>query len=141
VYLAPRAISNHPHHNLSKKDEFHLHQQASVGILSLLAISACTSWTPPIARDLPRSFVPTSDFDNRIRQRFPAGSDEAVLVAEMRHERFSIDKIWDWSGNYRHLAHYTRQEIACRTSWDVLWNGEQGKILNIQGRYTGEICL
>jgi hypothetical protein len=118
-----------------------IRQQVSLAIVSLLAISACTSWTPPIARDLPRSFGPTGDFDKRIQQRFPAGSDEAVLVAELRQERFSIDKTRDSSGTYRHLAHYKRQEIACRTSWEVLWNGEQGRIVNIEGRYSGEICL
>jgi hypothetical protein len=102
--------------------------------------SACTSWTPPIARDLPRPFGPTGGFDKRIQQRFPAGSDETVLVAELRQERFSTDEIRDSSGTYRHFAHYKRQEIACRTSWEVPWNGEQGKIVKIEGRYSGEIC-
>jgi hypothetical protein len=113
----------------------------ALAIFSLLAISACTSSTPPIARDLPRSFGPTSDFDRRIQQRFPAYSDEAVLVAELRKERFSIDETRDPSGTYRHLAHYKRQDLACRTSWAILWNGEQGKITKIEGRYSGEICL
>lgn len=94
-----------------------------------------------MARDLPRSFVPTADFGRKVQQRFPTGSDEAVLVAELRQERFSIDKTRDPSGTYRHVAHYTRQELACRTSWAVLWNGEQGRIVTIEGRYSGEICL
>jgi hypothetical protein len=118
-----------------------IRQQASLAIASLLAISACTSWTPPIARDLPRAFGPTGDFDKRIQQRFPAGSDEAALVAELHGERFSIDETRDSSVAYRHLAHYTRREIACRTSWTVLWNAEQGRIEKIVGRYSGEICF
>ena len=81
------------------------------------------------------------DFNKRIQQRFPAGSDEAVLVTELREERFSIDETRDSSGTYRHLAHYKRQDIACRTSWDVLWSGEQGRIVTIEGRYSGDICL
>jgi hypothetical protein len=118
-----------------------IHRQIALAILSLLAISACTSSTPPIARDLPRSFGPTADFDRRIQQRFPAGSDETVLVAELRLEQFSIDETRDPSGTYRHLAHYKRQDLACRTSWEILWNGERGRITQIEGRYSGEICL
>jgi hypothetical protein len=115
--------------------------QMGLAIFLLLVISGCTSWTPPIARDLPRSFVPTSDFDSRIQQRFPPYSDEAALVAELRKERFSVDETRDPSGTYRHLAHYTRQDIACRTAWTILWNEEQGRIIKIEGRYSGEICL
>jgi hypothetical protein len=118
-----------------------IRQRASLAIVSLLAISACTSWTPPIARDLPESPVGTGDFDKRIQQRFPAGSDEAALAAELHGERFSIDETPDSSRTYRYAAHYTRQEIACRTSWTVLWNAGQGKIEEIVGRYSGEICL
>jgi hypothetical protein len=117
-----------------------IRRQIALAILMLVAISACTSWTPPIGRDLPRAFGPTADFDKRMQQRFPAGSDEAALVAELRQERFSIDKTRDPSGTFRHLAHYTRQDI-CRTSWEVLWNGEQGRIVEIKGKYSGEICL
>src|SRR5580704_10714832 len=118
-----------------------IRRQIVFGILSLLAICACTSTTPPIARELPRSFGPTADFDRRIQQRFPAGSDETALIAELRQEQFSIDETSDPSGAYRHLAHFKRQDLACRTSWEILWSGERGKISKIEGRYSGEICL
>jgi hypothetical protein len=121
--------------------EMPTHRRVTFAIFSILAISACTNSTPPIARDLPRAFGPTSDFDRRIQQRFPVSSDETVLVAELRKERFSIDETPDRSGTYRHSAHYVRQDIACRTSWTIRWNGEQGKIIKIEGRYSGEICL
>jgi hypothetical protein len=110
-------------------------------IFSLLAISACGTWVPPIARDLPRSFGPTPEFDRRVQQRFPIESEETALITELRNERFSIDQSPDPTGTYRHEARYVRQDVACKTTWAILWNGERGKITAIQGRYSGEICL
>lgn len=44
---------------------------------------------PELVRGLPRSFGPTSDFDQRAKERFPIGSDQEKLAAELRHQRFA----------------------------------------------------
>jgi hypothetical protein len=117
------------------------HRQIVLAVLSALLLSACSDPTPLIGQGLPKSFGPTPEFDRRIRQRFPIGSDEAVLLAELRSERFAIKETHDLSSRYRFTALYEAHEVVCKESWTVQWTAEQGRISNIAGEYSGEICL
>jgi hypothetical protein len=59
-----------------------IRRKMGLAVFSVLLISACSDSTPPIGRGLPKSFGPTPDFDRRIKERFPVGSD-----AESSHRK------------------------------------------------------
>jgi hypothetical protein len=113
----------------------------TVVVCGALLLSACASPTPPIAQGLPKVFVPTSDFDARIRQRFPIGSSEGSLITELRAEKFTITEIQDPSDQYRRRAYYESQNFPCKETWAITWAADQGHITAIQGRNSGELCL
>jgi hypothetical protein len=112
-------------------------------LLAFCAVSAlgCANPVPQLARGLPRGLSPTSDFDQRIRERFPIGSEESNLSGELHRERFSIRSATNLDGVYQFAGYYDHHELPCRESWTVLWSAERGKITAVGGRYSGEICL
>jgi hypothetical protein len=118
-----------------------MRQGITVVVCGALLLSACASPTPPIAQGLPKVFVPTADFDARVRQRFPIGSSEDTLIAELRAEKFTITEIIDPSDQYRRNAYYESQIFPCKETWAIKWAADQGQITAIQGRNSGELCL
>jgi hypothetical protein len=104
-------------------------------------LCACATPTPPIAHGLPRMFGPSSDFDVRIKQRFPVGSSEGELVAELHAEKFALTEMHDPSSEYRRMAHFEAQNFPCKESWTVRWAADRGKITDIEGRNSGDLCL
>ncbi len=118
-----------------------IRRRMALPVLFILVVSACSYTTPPLGRGLPRDFVPTPDFDRRVKERFPVGSDESKLIAELHDEQFATTEIKDPSSPYRLSALYVAQGIACRESWRVRWKAEQGRIVEIEGWYSGNICL
>jgi hypothetical protein len=112
-----------------------------LAVFCAFVVSACSNATPSLGRGLPRTFVPTADFDRRIKEHFPVGSEESKLLAELHGERFKTTETQDPSRPYRFSALYVVRSIACRESWKIQWNAEQGRIVGIEGWYSGEICL
>jgi hypothetical protein len=113
----------------------------TLAVFWALLLSACANPTPLIGRGLPKTFGPTPDFDRRIKQRFFIGSDERNLLAELRTERFTIRETHDPSSRYRFSAVYESHELVCRESWTIQWTAGQGRIVDIEGRYSGQLCL
>ena len=113
----------------------------TVAVFSSLLLSACSNPTPPIARGLPKSFGSTPDFDNRINQRYPVGSDEAKLLAELRSERFTITESHDASGRNQRSALYESNRFPCKETWTIRWVYEHGIINAVEGRDSGVLCL
>lgn len=111
-----------------------------------LYISACSDRTPPIARDLPPNTKEAkSAFDQRVKSRFPVGSDEGKLLAELRLEQFEITKIEvaqdAASQPYKRFSATAHTlTFPCRRTWLILWYPVGGVILDIVGVYD-EICL
>jgi hypothetical protein len=103
--------------------------------------SACSVPSPELARGLPRSFGPTSDFDQRVKERFPVGSDQQRLSAELRRQRFSNRPTTSLDGAYEYVSYFDRTEFPCRETWTVLWSANLGSITAIAGRYSGDLCL
>jgi len=95
----------------------------------------CTNTTPPIAQGLPISFGPTSEFPTRLRERFPVGSSEQAVVAELRAEGFTIQPAAHTS-----TAVYEASRFPCRNVWKVEWAAEAQKITTITGEARA-ICL
>jgi hypothetical protein len=108
--------------------------------LLTVLLTACGR-APPLGKGLPRNYDPGSPyFDQRVKQRFPIGSDEARLVVEIRKEGFDIKKVPAPLGRYQHSALYEAGDFACRESWTIDWATAQGKITSIEGRYR-HVCL
>jgi hypothetical protein len=109
--------------------------------LAALSFTACADSPPPIGRELPAVFAEARPvFDKRVRQRFPVGSEEAKLLAELHSEAFTLKEASDPSTRYRYSATYTAHKLVCNLSWTVSWNSEKGKITDIAGDY-GATCL
>ena len=107
-------------------------------VIVAMILSACSEQPPAMGRNLARR--DTSHFDERVRQRFPVGSDENQLKAELRNERFSISEIHDPANRYQLSAVHEVNGVACREDWAILWAAEYGKITGIEGRIR-DICL
>jgi len=88
---------------------------------------------PKLADGLPRSFGPTSDFDKRLHEQFPVGSNESQLTAELKREKFLFRDGGDTGTAYRFAAIYDRHDFPCREVWTVLWSAESGRITAIAG--------
>ena len=120
-----------------------MHRYVRIATLcAALLLPACmTRPPPPIARDLsPKPDEARSQFDERIRQRFPTGSDEAGLLAELRKEGF---KIWyrnDPADKYGSHAEYEGGRFPCDHHWSVSWTASAGKITDIASYYQ-TVCL
>jgi hypothetical protein len=101
-------------------------------------LTACAAWPPPIARNLPAGDRSTS-FDKRVKERFPVGSDEEKMLAELRHEAFTIARITTDSPRYQFAATYEAHDLRCKLHWTVYWSTESAKITSIAGDYSS-IC-
>jgi hypothetical protein len=107
----------------------------------LLLVSGCSGSTPPIARGLPTTFGKiTAAFDARMHERFPVGSDERALVAELKRERFKFASEAGGSEQHKFSAVYEAKDLACKQRWAVYWTASQQKITTISGEY-GQVCL
>lgn len=113
----------------------------SIPILSIvLLLSACANKAPELGKGLPRSWSDqTPYFDERIKQRFPIGSDKVALINELRSERFSIRENHESQSQFKHIAVY-EQPGLCRETWVVTWDEDQAKLSKIEGHYH-QVCL
>jgi hypothetical protein len=114
------------------------HRLMPLSALALSMLCACSDRAPPIGRDLPKTFGYTPAFEQRLRQRFPIGSDEQNLLTELRSERFTIDKMHDSPS--RVSALYKVSGLPCGEEWTVQWSADQGKITEITG-VNRQICF
>jgi hypothetical protein len=73
-------------------------------VYGVCLLVACSEHIPHLAQGLPRTFGPTSDFPARVRERFPLGSGEDILISELRSEDFEISDIDNAADQYRHSA-------------------------------------
>ena len=113
---------------------------SAIAVVALvLDLSACLGSPPAIGRHLPGSFSVASDaFDQRVKVRFPLGSDEADLRAELARERFVITQDKDSALNF--VARYHTNELVCASDWAIRWSRVDGNIANIEASYK-EVCL
>lgn len=117
-----------------------MRSQSLFAALAMLLSAACSNSEPPIGRGLPKTFGYTPAFEERLKQRFPIGSDEQKLLVELRSEKFKIEEVKDPSSPHRFSAHYDVSEVACREEWTIQWTAEQGKITDITG-LNRQICF
>jgi hypothetical protein len=101
----------------------------------------CSNAEPPIGRGLPTTFGFTPAFEQRLRERFPVGSDEGRLIAELRSEKFTLGDVHNPPGHYRSSALYEASHgLFCKGEWQIYWNALQGFIIEIRGT-NREVCF
>jgi hypothetical protein len=108
-------------------------------MLMVSALSACVSSPPAMGSHLPGSSSEASNaFDQRVKARFPVGSDETTLRAELAREKFVIVREKD--APFGFSASYRANELVCRADWVIHWSVFEGKIAAVGGQF-GETCL
>jgi hypothetical protein len=91
-----------------------------VALFGAIALAGCKDMPPPIGDDLPEA-------------RFPAGSDEGVLRAELVRERFVIRTNEDSPPTF--IATYEHSITTCRVDWTIQWREDGGRIVDIGAKY------
>jgi len=113
--------------------------RTTVTVALVLGLSACFDSPPAIGTHLPGTFAVASDaFDQRIKARFPVGSDEAALRTELAREHFVVNQDKDSALSFS--ARYHASELVCAANWVVRWSGANKKIVSIGASYK-EVCL
>ena len=113
----------------------------TLAVFAILLLSACADRPPPIARGGPRAVAEVAPWlDTRVKQRFPVGSEEEKLRAELYLEGFTIGEASGPAARYRFAARYQANELICRAWWNIQWSAEQGRITGIAADWS-QTCL
>jgi hypothetical protein len=110
-------------------------------VLTVLLLSACADSPPKIGRDLPSTYPGVSAaFDKRVKEEFPVGSDESLMLNKLRKGGFRIHLNYPIPSRYASRASFNQRQIVCNVTWEVQWSAESGKIAAIEGS-RGQQCL
>ena len=113
-------------------------------MLLICCLSGCFANEPPpaLGKDIEGGIQQVSStFDQRLKQRFPVGSDESALRTELAAEGFHIVDRDDAQTRqvHRYSADYSNANLVCREHWWVYWTADTGKITSINGDYSS-VC-
>jgi hypothetical protein len=105
-----------------------------------LSLTACTTAPPPIARGLPANIQEARRaFAERVPARFPVGSSESDLRAELHREHFAIRAADPRQAPYQFTALVDHPGV-CRLRWGISWSAADDRITAIGGSYSAD-CL
>ena len=111
-----------------------------VACFATLALAACASKPPPIARGLsPNIHDAQREFAELVPRRFPVGSAASDLVAELHREHFKIGAAARHPA-FQFTAVVNHPGLGCRTGWYISWSAEADRITAIEGYFSVE-CL
>jgi len=85
---------------------------------------------PEIAKALPSNFKDAeSEFNNRVRSRFAAETNESNLMSELTKMGFSVDAL-------NNRADVSRNGFPCSLEWWIIWGVDaNGVVMHIDGHY------
>lgn len=87
---------------------------------------------PALGRDLPPEYAEGEKvFDRRVKAKFPIGTSEGDLIAELRSQGFSVD----FRGRCVVQSAKIERGLIFRTGWSVRWRAKAGRIEEIWGVY------
>ena len=117
-------------------------------IISIVGTVAFVTWQPnpdvPLTTKLDGNWdTMSSEFDTRVRARFPTGSSEVEMARELQREGFTRND-WFYVLPQGAEAKATRREdrVVCRQAAYIYWRANpQGRVTSIRGVYRVEGCL
>jgi hypothetical protein len=127
----------------------------SLSLIAIALVSAISIFETVVYMTLPRPKpeVPltaglsgewatiSTEFDRRVRSRFPMGSPESEMGAELQRQAFSRQD-WTSSDDLEHEAMRREDFIPCRQAAYIYWRADSaGRIIAIRGLYREEGCL
>ena len=128
----------------------------ALALLAALGTAACGAGPPreaTLVRDLPNVSLKGAEsvFAQRVFERFPLGSSEAHLVAELKRQGFDEFYVLDQrdiaaSGlppsPSAHVAKLKWGDMVCNMGADVTWTAdESGRLTYVRGTYGERGCL
>lgn len=119
-----------------------MHRLPILAVMIGIFLSACQGSPPLIAKNLPGGTWAdvSSAFNARVQLRFPVGSSEAVMLAELKREHFNTETRDTSASRFQFSALRDLPGLVCRRFWTIRWNSDAGKIADIEGGYSG-VCL
>ena len=88
---------------------------------------------PPLARDLPARVTEAEPlFDARVKARYPVGSSEEAVMAELGAQGFRSVGRADGRDAWRDFS-FERRRFPFTTLWSVRWRARGGRIEEIWG--------
>ncbi len=94
---------------------------------NLLFPDARGTSAPPLLRDLPGDYAAaTAMLTDRARARFPAGTPESAVTAELLAQGFKVSPP-------THSAEWRREGLPCVEIARIWWRAEQGRVTAIEG--------
>lgn len=83
----------------------------------------------------------SAELDGRVKAKFPLGSSDTDMGAELVHQGFSRQD-WNSSPNEEHEAVRHEDNIVCRKAARIHWRvNNEGRLTAIRGEYREEGCL
>ena len=95
--------------------------------------------TPLLARDLPSNFkLGENEFQKRVDDTFPVGTDNAVVVDYLSNQGFSTRAS---NAESEQIASFRISRFPCNLIWRIYWTvDEKDKLSTIRAQYGG-VCL
>jgi hypothetical protein len=117
-----------------------IHRTVSLSVAAVFVLAACTTKPPPIARGLPSNMQEARQaFSERVPMRFPVGSAETDLRAELQRQHFTIRTAGANRAPYQFSAIVDIPGF-CRQTWVILWGAQTNQITSIAGDFS-QTCL
>ncbi len=111
------------------------------GLLALTACEGSAGQVPPIGADLPEKVDQAQPaFDQRVKQRFPLGSEAAAMISALKQQGFEGPESWEPDFEQPSPGEHIRSMdfrsgSLFSTLWSVRWRENRGKITEIWGVY------
>jgi hypothetical protein len=105
-----------------------------IQLAAAATLSACAPPVPPLAVGVSGHV----EFNERVKARFPVGSDARELRTELRTQGFQIGDS-HWAG-FMFSAHYVGGGFPCNSNVSVNWNESSDRITRISSNFGGA-CL
>jgi len=104
-------------------------------LAALLSLLRLRPLAPDIGKGLPPDYAEgTKAFDARVKARFPPGTSEEALRAELKRQGFErLPDHPDPDG--LRCATFCRNELIFKTLWSVRWRANGGRVGEIFGVY------
>ena len=94
---------------------------------NLLFPEARETAAPPLLRDLPGDYeAATAMLTDRVGARFPAGTPESAVTAELLAQGFKVSPP-------THSAEWQREGLPCVAIARIWWRAEHGRVTTIEG--------